>query len=278
MIGRWFNVSPRADLLVLAGCVALSLFLLFLDAESSARLAQHLSGVLGSPVAAVEEFYDSARDRSAEIARLRERVVQLEMQAATVDRIQRDADRMAGPALEAGFTGDLVPCRVVMRQRSRFATQIKIRSLEPVAWRQWQPVISQAGYLGRVRTVLDEYEAWVDLLSAPDFALGVEVLRTGVLGVLRPRGDRFVVELVGRDADVQPGDELVTSGVAEVSAPVLADDVARTARGFPVGTVLSAERVDEEIFKQITVVPAASFDVNETVFVVVDLPAGTGRP
>ena len=45
----------------------------------------------------------------------------------------RDAERMAGPALDPGFTGDLVPCRVVMRQRGRFATMIKIQSAVPVA-------------------------------------------------------------------------------------------------------------------------------------------------
>ena len=93
-----------------------------------------------------------------------------------------------------------------MRERGRFATMIKIESLVPVAWEPWLPVISQAGYLGRLRSIINEREAWVELLTAPDFALGVEFERTGLLGVLRPRADSFVVEMVGRDEDVRVGD------------------------------------------------------------------------
>ncbi len=276
MMGRWFNVSPRADILVLVVCVALSLTLLLLDEQPRAVIADRMGGVLGSPVAAIESFVRTVHGQRDENDRLRQRIMELEMQAATAERVQRDAERLAGPALEAGYAGDMIPCRVVMRQRSRFATQIKIRSLEPVEWRPWQPVISRTGYLGRVRTVLDEREAWVELLSAPDFALGVEVLRSGVVGVLRPRGDRFEMEMVGRDADVQAGDELVTSGIAEVTGAE-GGDVARTPRGFPVGVVTAADRVDQQIFLQITVEPAAGFDVNETVFAVVELDGGGRR-
>jgi rod shape-determining protein MreC len=153
---------------------------------------------------------------------------------------------------------------------------IKIRSVEPMDMQAWQPVVSGSGYLGRVRTVISANEAWVELLTAPQFALGVEIERTGLLGVLRPRADRFVVEMVGRDEDVQVGDRLVTSGIAEIREG--ADDpgnAALTPRGFPVGTIVAVTSPSEQIFKEIVVEPAASFKYNETVFVATPLGSQT---
>jgi hypothetical protein len=202
-------------------------------------------------------------------------VAELELLATTGERMQRDAGRMAGPALDPGYEGDLVPCRVIMRQRARFATMIKVHSLVPVNWKPWQPVISSAGYLGRLRLVINDREAWVELLTAPEFALGVEIERTGLLGVLRPRGNRFVVEMVGRDEDVRPGDTVITSGIAEIregaSDPGAA---APTPRGFPVGTIVETSSPSDQIFKLIVVDPAASLDFNESVFVVTPLAPG----
>lgn len=275
MIGRSLISIPRRDVLVLVGCVTLSLVLLFLPTHSRILVADRLGVVLTTPYWRVRNFGQDVLRTRDENARITAQLVEMEMQADAADRMLRDADRMAGPALDVGYSGDLVPCRVVMRQRSRFATMVKIESLSPVQWYPWQPVISRSGYLGRLRAVINDREAWVELLSAPDFALGVEIERTGLLGVLRPRGDRFEVEMVGRDEDVRAGDRIITSGIAEfregADHPSL---LVPTPRGFPVGTVTEASSPSEAIFKEIVVTPAASFVANETVFVVVNLAAG----
>jgi len=277
MMGKSFNFPMRGELLTLAVCVALSVVLLVLPSGTRILVADRLGLVLTSP-------YWRARDYAQDVLRIRDdnawlkkRVAELELLAATGERMQRDAGRMAGPAIDPGYDGDLVPCRVVMRQRARFATMIKVHSLIPVAWQSWQPVISSAGYLGRVRSVINDSEAWVELLTAPDFALGVEVERTGLLGVLRPRGDRFIVEMIGRDEDVQPGDTVITSGIAEIREGA-ADPggAALTQRGFPVGTIVETSSPSDQIFKWIVVDPSASFDFNETVFVVTPLASAPG--
>lgn len=269
MMVRSLNFSFRGEILTLVVCVGLSLTLLYLPPQSRIFVADRLGLVLTAPYWNVRNYFEDVLRVRDENAGLKERIAELELLAATGDRMQRDAERMVGPALDPGFDGELVPCRVVMRQRSRFATMIKVRSLAPVNWRPWMPVISQTGYLGRLRTVVNEREAWVELLSAPDFALGVEIERTGLLGVLRPRGDRFVVEMVGRDEDVQPGDRLITSGIAEIRERTGSGRTeVLTSRGFPVGVVTTATSPSDQIFKEITVAPAASFERNETVFVV----------
>jgi len=255
--------------MVLIICMSLSIFLLVLPTENRIRVADRLGLVLTSPYWQVRNFGEDVVRTSDENAWLRERVAELELMAETSDRMVRDADRMAGPALDPGFEGELIPCRVVMRQRSRFATMIKIQSLVPVNWQPWQPVISSKGYLGRLRTVMSADEAWVELLSAPDFALGVEMDRTGLLGVLRPRANHFMLDMVGRDEDIQVGDLVITSGIAEIREGGLEGHGGQTLRGFPVGVVSQVSSPSDMIFKEIVVQPSAEFNYNETVFVVV---------
>ncbi len=274
MMGRALNFSFRGEVLTIIVCAGLSLMLLLLPGDTRILVADRLAIVLTAPYWNVRNYAEDVFRIRDENSWLKQRVAELELMAAAGEQMQRDVERMAGPAMNPGFDGELVPCRVVMRQRSRFATMIKVRSLEPVRWRPWMPVISRAGYLGRLRTVINNREAWVELISAPDFALGVEIERTGLLGVLRPRGDRFVVEMVGRDEDVQPGDRIITSGIAEIREHQDEAEAAVTQRGFPVGVVLSATSPSDQIFKEITVDPAASLERNETVFVVT--PPETG--
>lgn len=267
----------RGELLTLAVCVALSVTLLVLPSDTRVLVADRLGLVLTSPYYQARNFGQDVLQTRDDNAWLSKRITEVELLAATGERMQRDAARLAGPAMDPGYDGDLVPCRVVMRQRARFANMIKVQSLVPVVWRPWQPVISSAGYLGRLRSVINDREAWVELLTAPEFALGVEVERTGLLGVLRPRGDGFVVEMIGRDEDVQPGDRIITSGIAEIREG--ADDpggAALTPRGFPVGTIVETSSPSDQLFRRIVVEPAASFKFNETVFVVT--PLGSARP
>ncbi len=268
MLRRPAEVSGKISVMVLALCMSLSIVLLALPTENRIRVADRLGLVLTSPYWQVRNFGEDVVRTRDENSWLRERVVELELMAETGDRMVRDANRMAGPALDPGFEGELVPCRVIMRQRSRFATMIKIQSLVPVNWQPWQPVISSKGYLGRLRTVISGNEAWVELLSAPDFALGVELDRTGLLGVLHPRADRFVLEMVGRDEDIQVGDLVITSGIAEIREGGFEGLGDRTLRGFPVGVVSQVSSPSDMIFKEIVVQASAKFDYNETVFVV----------
>jgi len=272
MMGRSFSFPLRGEILTLVVCVALSVTLMVLPSGARILVADRLGLVLTSPYWRARDFGQDVVQIRDDNAWLKKRVAELELLAASGERMQYDAGRMVGPALDPGYDGDLVPCRVVMRQRARFATMIKVQSLIPVDWRPWQPVISSAGYLGRLRSVISDQEAWVELLTAPEFALGVEIERTGLLGVLRPRGDRFVIEMVGRDEDVQPGDSVITSGIAEIREENTdPGGSALTPRGFPVGTIVETSSPSDQIFKRIVVDPSASFDFNETVFVVTPL-------
>ena len=258
-------------------CILLSVTLLALPKTARVVVADRLGLVLTAPYWSVRNFGEDVLTTRDENAWLKQRVTQLELLVSSGRRMQRDANRMAGPALDPGYEGELVPCRVVMRQRGRFTTMIRIESLVPVGWRPWQPVISSDGFLGRISTVIDERTAWVELMASPDFAVGVEFDRSGLLGVMRPRADRFVVEMVGRDEDVEVGDRLITSGIAEIRSDSGDGRGDVTPRGFPVGTVSEVSAPSDQIFKSIVIEPAASLDYNETVFVVLPLASSWGQ-
>jgi len=271
----------RTDGVVSAACVLISLVLLLLPDRAQIQVAHALSEVLINPWLEVRNFGEDVLRIRAENARLSAEVQTLRLQLEAEQRAEQDVLREAGPALPPGVDVPLAPCQVIARKRARLATMVQIRSLEPLDWQAELPVITRDGFLGRLHTVIDARSAWVELLTAPDMALGVEFSRTGLVGVLRPRGGRFVVELVGRDEDVLPGDAVITAGVAEVRDEAGGPVVDPVPRGLRVGEVTGVSAPSEQIFKEITIEPHAEFRYNETVFVVGARPRAAipdGRP
>lgn len=267
-MARSTTSGGRTDGVVCALCILISLTLLVMPDRAQVQVAHALSTVLINPWLEIRNFADDVLRVRADNARLGAEVQTLQLRLGTLERAALDQARQAGPALPPGCDEPLVPCQVTVRKRARLATMIQIHSLEPVVWRPELPVITAEGFLGRVHTVIDDRWAWVELLSAPDMALGVEFERSGLVGVLRPRAGRFVVELVGRDEDVLPGDRVVTAGIAEIrSGPgERIDDP--VPRGLAVGEVSQVSAPSEQIFKEIAVHPYAEFRRNETVYVV----------
>ena len=263
-------------------CIVVSIALLVLPDPLQIKIAHGLSSVLVNPWLEVRNFVEDVLRVREENAQLAAQVSVLELRLAVEKRRAADLERRAGPAMEASFDQPLAPCLVTARKRARLASMIQIRSLVPLDWRPGMPVITNLGFLGRLHTISGEKAAWVELLTAQDMALGVEFERTGLVGVLRPRSGRFVVELVGRDEDVQPGDVIITAGIAEVREEPGGPREDPVPRGLRVGVVQQVETPSAEIFKEIVVQPLAEFRYNETVFVVgarpLAVPLDEGSP
>ncbi len=261
--------AVRADVIALSSCLLLSLLLLNLPNHARVRVAYTLASVIVTPYQNLRNFAEDVLQVRAENARLAAQVEVLELRAAVARRATADSSRAAAVhALDPGVTGPLAPCQVIARQRARYASMVQIVSRDPLQWRSGLAVIDPRGYIGRVHTVMDSRAAWVELLTSPDMALGVEIVRTGLVGVLRPRADTFVLEMVGRDEDVESGDVVVTSGIAEIREDASDEPRDPVPRGLPVGVVREVSAPTDQIFKQIVVEPLADFDRNEVVFVV----------
>jgi rod shape-determining protein MreC len=108
----------------------------------------------------------------------------------------------------------------------------------------------------------------------------VEVNRNGLRAIARGVGDpsRLELSLLPRNADIAPGDLLVTSGLDGRFPP-----------GYPVGRVTEAERGPDSPFARVYAEPVAHLDSTRVVLLVRpqdeapteigdDIPADTAEP
>ena len=118
-----------------------------------------------------------------------------------------------------------------------------------------QPVLSPEGLVGRVVTVAGPY-AKVQLITDHAAGVGGMILRTRRQGVVRGegRGSGLALDYVPLQADVRPGDRVLTAGIDGVYP-----------RGIPVGTVLSVEP-GGQLFHRIQVAPAVDFGKLDQVY------------
>jgi rod shape-determining protein MreC len=98
--------------------------------------------------------------------------------------------------------------------------------------------------------------ARVRLLTDPACRVAVRNVRSGVLGVVRMKGDAHLqMDHVAVESDVQRGDKLVTAGIGGVFP-----------EGLPVGTVTEVDRVATSLLLHVEVAPAAAFEKLDYLF------------
>ncbi|MDI3515564.1 MAG: rod shape-determining protein MreC [Rhodocyclaceae bacterium] len=117
-------------------------------------------------------------------------------------------------------------------------------------------VVDAHGVIGQV-TRVHPIQSEVTLLTDRNQSIPVSVVRNGVRGVLYGVG-RGMLEMrhVLADVDIQPGDQLVTSGLDGVFVP-----------GLPVATVTRVDR-DADAFARIECEPLAAIERSVQVLVV----------
>ena len=113
-----------------------------------------------------------------------------------------------------------------------------------------QAIVDASGVVGQViSTGLSTSQAI--LISDPDHALPVIVNRNGLRTVAFGTGayDRLSLPFLANNADIEPGDLLVTSGLGGAFPS-----------GYPVAVVESVTRLPQEPFAEVTATPAAALD------------------
>ena len=119
-----------------------------------------------------------------------------------------------------------------------------------------QAVVDEAGVLGQV-TRVHPLQSEVTLVTDKNQAVPVKILRSGLRTVLfGASGGQLELRFLAANADVQPGDLLVTSGLDGVYLP-----------GLPVAKVLRVERDAAYSFARILCEPAAGVEKHGQVLI-----------
>jgi rod shape-determining protein MreC len=151
----------------------------------------------------------------------------------------------------------------------QFAEMKKV-DLDPFSHKVWidrgsedgveigQAVIDGLGIVGQVEDI-HRYLAIVRLISDPDHALPVQINRTGLRTVAFGSGEtsHLLMPNVPLQADVSPGDMIVTSGLGDRFPP-----------GFPVGEVVRVDRDSGGTFATVYMRPFAALDRGREVLLI----------
>src|SRR5271169_1936308 len=175
-------------------------------------------------------------------------------------RIQR-----ATTAAEVLYTG-----------RDPFTQKVFVDKGETTGVQAGQAVIDEVGVVGQVTRVFP-YMAEVTLVTDKDYAVPVRVERSGVRSVMYGAGTGRLPELrfLSPNAEIEPGDRLVTSGI-DGTYPA----------GLAVAEVASVERETGQMFARVTCKPLAGVDSTAQVLILSraavqsrpDEPAETDAP
>ena len=273
----FFKRGP-APLVRLFFFASLSLALLVLDARF--RYAEGLRGVLAlaayplqraatAPIdlaMRVGDYFSTQASLIEENERLRERALANAQDAQRYQAAQAEAAELrrligAGEKLQVQAT----PAEVLYLSRDPYSHKLFIDRGAVQGVQAGSPVADDTGVVGQV-TRVHPLVSEVTLLTNPDQAIPVEVLRNGLRAVAFGGGNSGTLELryMPANAEVHTGDRLVTSGIDGVYPA-----------GLAVGTVISVERDEEHSFARVICKPAAGVDRGRYVLV---LTSETVRP
>lgn len=270
------NVAQRPDraaVLRLLVLVVLALVLVVLDSqggwlsrlrERANTLVQPVWALVGMPTqmaaglgermsshARLREENDALRKQllvaNARLARLRAAALdnaRLRERLGTVERLGLDVQLVS--ILDVDL--DPVRQRLVLAAGSRQGVHVG------------QAVIDAGGLVGQVVEV-NPLQSVVLLLTDPDHAIPVTVARNGVRLIAYGRGSRLELRDIPLSAEVQVGDEIVTSGLG-----------GRFPAGFPVGRVTELRPDDSHAFLVGELEPAARLDRGQEVMLLRTVP------
>jgi rod shape-determining protein MreC len=166
----------------------------------------------------------------AENSRLKAKNLQLSLKAGDASQLNiENAHLRALLQLQARANTQTIPVEVQYDTRDPFTQKVVIGKGAQQGIQNGAPVVNEDGLIGQVTRVFP-MQSEVTLLTDKDQAVPVQIVRTGLRSVIygTPKGDTLDLRFVPISADVQTGDELVTSGLDGVYPPGLA--VARVVR------------------------------------------------
>ncbi|CAG0987126.1 Cell shape-determining protein MreC [Burkholderiales bacterium] len=223
----------------------------------------------GEAAERIGDYFASQRGLQGENEALqRQLLAQAQAVQGHEDLVRENARLRALLQVRERYGGSSVPAEVLYGGRDPFRQKLVIGFPSSTQIKAGQAVIDETGVIGQVTRSFHGM-AEVTLLTDKDHAVPVKVRRSGLRSVLYGAGAGRAPELrfMAANADIQPGDVLVTSGIDGVYPPDLA-----------VAAVTSVERETGLMFARIVCQPLAGVDRSRQVLILEPLAALPERP
>jgi rod shape-determining protein MreC len=181
---------------------------------------------------------------------------------------QENAQLRALLKMSARFPGVATAADVLYSGRDPFTQKLVVDKGDVAGVQLGQAVIDEIGVVGQVTRVFP-YMSEVTLVTDKDHAVPVKVERSGLRSVMYGAGTAKLPELrfLSPNAEIQPGDRLVTSGI-DGTYPA----------GLAVALVASVERETGQVFARVTCKPLAGVERDGQVLILSRAAVSLPRP
>jgi rod shape-determining protein MreC len=223
----------------------------------------------GEALAFVGTYFSSQRALAGDNALLKQQLLADAPVLQNYPQLAQENARLrAMLAVESRFHGAATAAEVLYSGRDPFTQKIFVDKGDVAGVQAGQAVIDDIGVVGQVTRVFP-YMAEVTLVTDKDHAVPVKVERSGVRSVMYGAGTGRLPELrfLSPNAEIQPGDRLVTSGI-DGTYPA----------GLAVAQVASVERETGQMFARVTCKPLAGVDASQHVLILGNAAAAMPRP
>ena len=224
-----------------------------------------LQAVLRGGVRELREIFRYVRgigDLALENRALSEEIVYLRGEMRMAHELERDNQMLRDLlGFVQRFPNKLISCEVIGRDSTGWWQTVRLDKGAFSGVAEGRAVITPAGLIGRTVSVSDR-TADVLLLSDPSCKVSVRLARSGVFGVVEGLGVKpgeqpaCRMDYVLKTADVQEGDEVVTSGLGGLFP-----------KGLPVGRVVKVEMHEAGLYQTAWIESSANLGELEYGFV-----------
>lgn len=220
---------------------------------------QRLANLPATLAGRMSDFFISQSQLQSENTRLQQQDLQLSAQLQGYQAMQAE-NAYLRKLLEARQQSaqTLVMAEILYAGRDPFSQKIIVDKGTTQGIAPGQPVVDNIGVIGQV-TRAYPFSSEITLLTDKDQAIPIEIVRNGMRAVAFGQGQDGTLSLafMPMNADVQPGDTIVTSGIDGVYPP-----------GLPVATVSKIERNAAVAFARIFCTPSAGVGRHKQVLIV----------
>jgi rod shape-determining protein MreC len=223
----------------------------------------------GEALAYVESYFSSQRMLASDNAALKERLLADGPAVQGYALLEQENTRLrALLTVEKRFHGAAIAAEVLYSGRDPFTQKLFVDKGDAAGVLAGQAVIDEVGVVGQVTRVFPNVSE-VTLVTDKDHAVPVLVERSGVRSVMYGSGTGRLPELrfLSPNAEVQPGDRLVTSGI-DGTYPA----------GLAVAQVVSVERETGQMFARVTCRPLAGVERSSQVLILGQAAVSAPRP